>query len=153
MQGHAPRSEPQASVVHARPRAAQRAAGEGSARTPRAVCRCAARARSAVPRGFIRGTRRPKPHLAMARILIIDAAGDVAAAFEAGLSGEGYALERRASWDRADELAAAPDLVAIGVPGSSGDAARLTRALAARPELAGVPLLAAGPHEREGELL
>ena len=89
----------------------------------------------------------------MARILIIDAAGDVAAAVEAGLADESYVLERRASWDPADARSIAPDLVVIGLPGTSGGAAPLTRALVARPELAGVPLLAAGSREREGELL
>jgi diguanylate cyclase (GGDEF)-like protein len=88
----------------------------------------------------------------MARILIIDAAGEIAAGLFAGLEGLGYELAHRTSSGPTERLPFEPDLVVLGMPGR-GRGPELTRALAARSDLAGVPLLAAGPPEREDELL
>jgi diguanylate cyclase (GGDEF)-like protein len=87
----------------------------------------------------------------MARLLIIDAAGDVAATFESHLEGADYELERRHSWQPHDAAQLVPDLVAIAASGTRGDAARLTAKLAA--DLRDVPLLAVGPAQHEAELL
>jgi diguanylate cyclase (GGDEF)-like protein len=88
----------------------------------------------------------------MARILIIEGGREVAAALQAGLAGQEYALETRPSLSHSDRLLFDPDLVVIGVTRERGAAAALTRSLLARPDLAGVPLLAMGSADCEAEI-
>jgi len=86
------------------------------------------------------------------RILIIESGSEASAALHAGLAGEDCELETRAGLPGSDSMPVVPDLVVIGVTGLRGAAASLTRSLVARPDLAGVPLLAVGGSEREGEI-